>query len=50
MWPLKMPRKIDKMVGIYFDRDSFCLNETFVSAEDSTEGLPVLYTLDIFCG
>ena len=47
-WPLKMPRKIGKTVGICFDRDSFCLNETFVSADSSTEGLPVLYTLDIF--
>lgn len=50
LWPLKMPRKTGNTAGICFERDSFCLNETFVSANSSTEGLPVLYTLGISCG
>lgn len=49
-WPLNMPRKIGKAAGVCLDRNSFCINATFVSADSSTESLPVLYTLDIFCG
>lgn len=50
LWPLKMTRKIGNTAGFCFDRNSFCLNEAFVSAHSSTEGLPVLYMLGSFCG